>query len=75
MGNMTGFERYGLVEDDYYGIVDIPEDISYNCNQMTRIDDIEYPLNYPYNGGYHFIDYAQQNDEYTYDRNGNMSGV
>ncbi len=73
MGNMTDFERYGLVEDDYFDIVDIPEDISYNGNQVTRIDDDDYSLSYPYNSGYHFIDYVQQNNEYTYDQNGNMT--
>ncbi len=48
--------------------------ITYDGNRPSRIDDIEYPLNYPHKGGYHFIDF-QQNNEYTYDLNGNMSGV
>ena len=74
MGNMEGFYRYGVVDKDLdlYDYVDYPE-ITYSGNRPSRIDDIEYPLNYPYNGGYHFIDYAQQNDEYTYDKNGNMT--
>ena len=74
MGNMTEFYRWGVVDKslDLYDFVDYPV-ITYDGNRPSRIDDIEYPLNYPYNGGYHFIDYAQQNNEYTYDRNGNLT--
>ena len=74
MGNMEGFYRYGLIvkADDLYDFVDYPE-ITYNGNRPTRIDDNDYSLTYPYNGGYHFIDYVQQDGEYLYDQNGNMT--
>ncbi|MBQ9215272.1 MAG: hypothetical protein IJ159_00780 [Prevotella sp.] len=71
MGNMTGFQRNGYIED-FYSTVDSPY-FTYNGNQPTRIDDSDYSLTFPYNNGYHFIDYVQQNDEYTYDDNGNMT--
>lgn len=73
MGNMTEFYRWGVVDKtlDLYDTVDYPT-ITYSGNQPTRIDDQDYSLTYPYNGGYHFIDYVQQNSEYTYDDNGNM---
>ena len=75
MGNMAGFYRFGLIvkADDLYDFVDYPNLINYDGNQVTRIDDQDFTLNFPYNGGYHFIDYAQQNNEYTYDYNGNMT--
>ena len=75
MGNMTGFYRYGLIikADDLYDFVDYPSLINYDGNQVTRIDDQDFTLNFPYNGGYHFIDYVQQNNEYTYDKNGNLT--
>ena len=73
MGNMTEFYRWGVVDKslDLYDTVDYPT-ITYSGNRPTRIDDQDYSLTYPYNGGYHFIDYVQQNSEYTYDDNGNM---
>ena len=75
MGNMAGFYRYGLIvkADDLYDFVDYPNLINYDGNQVTRIDDQDFTLNFPYNSGYHFIDYVQQNNEYTYDKNGNMT--
>ena len=75
MGNMEGFYRYGVVDKDLdlYDFVDYPSLINYDGNQVTRIDDNDFSLTYPYNGGYHFIDYVQQNNEYVYDKNGNMT--
>ena len=72
MGNMTGFERNGHIENNLYDLVDIPY-FTYDGNQPTRIDDEDWSLTFPYNGGYHFIDYVQQNNEYAYDKNGNMT--
>ena len=72
MGNMTGFERNGHIENYLYDLVDIPY-FTYDGNHPTRIDDEDWSLTFPYNGGYHFIDYVQQADEYEYDKNGNMT--
>lgn len=63
----------GIVEDDYYDYVVLCDVINYNGNQVTRIDDYDYSLTYPCYGGYHFIDYVQQNNEYSYDDNGNLT--
>ena len=75
MGNMEGFYRYGVVDKDLdlYDFVDYPSLINYDGNQVTRIDDNDFSLTYPYNGGYYFIDYVQQNNEYVYDQNGNLT--
>ena len=72
MGNMTDFWRSGYIEDVVNNHIDIPE-LTLDGNRMTRVDDYDHVLNYPYNKGSHFVDYASQDNEYTYDQNGNMT--
>jgi RHS repeat-associated protein len=72
MGNMTDFWRGGYISPGTYDHVDMPE-LTFNGNQMTRVDDYDHVLYYPYNGSFHFVDAASQDNEYTYDQNGNMT--
>lgn len=57
MGNMTDFWRSGYIEDVVNNHIDIPE-LTLDGNRMTRVDDYDHVLNYPYNKGSHFVDYA-----------------
>ena len=47
--------------------------ITDDANRPTRIDDYDNSLTYPCYGGYHFIDYVQQNNEHAYYHNDNMT--
>ena len=72
MGNMTDFWRSGYIEDVVNNHIDIPE-LTLDGNRMTRVDDYDHVLYYPYNKSFHFVDAASQDNEYTYDQNGNMT--
>ena len=72
MGNMTHFWRGGYISEGSYNHIDMPE-LTLNGNQMTRVDDYDHVLYYPYNKSFHFVDAASQDNEYTYDQNGNMT--
>lgn len=72
MGNMTDFWRGGYISEGSYNHIDMPE-LTLNGNQMTRVDDYDHVLYYPYNKSFHFVDAASQDNEYTYDQNGNMT--
>ena len=69
MGNIQMLLRYGLRDDNKYGLID-NLDYTYNGNQLTKVDDA---LKGPYYAGaFHFVDGARASVEYTYDANGNM---
>jgi RHS repeat-associated protein len=70
MGNILKLKRHGLQDGGTYGLIDNLT-FTYNGNQVTRIDD---SVNDPtYNGVFNFVDGASQANEYTYDKNGNLT--
>ncbi len=69
MGNVTGLHRNGLQDGSTYGLID---DLTYlyDGNQVVKIDDkVEDPT---YNGVFNFMDGADEEKEYEYDKNGNL---
>lgn len=69
MGNVTGLHRNGLQDGGTYGLID---DLTYlyDGNQVVKIDDkVEAPT---YNGVFNFMDGADEEKEYEYDKNGNL---
>ena len=70
MGNILKLKRHGLQDGGTYGLIDNLT-FTYNGNQVTRIDD---SVNDPtYNGVFNFVDGTSQANEYTYDKNGNLT--
>ncbi len=69
-GNITYIERYGLHDDNQYGKIDCLN-LEYEGNQLVRAtDDVDGPF---YAGAMHFRDGADEDEEYEYDENGNMT--
>ena len=69
MGNIQMLLRYGLRDDNKYGLID-NLDYTYNGNQLTKVDDaVKGPY---YASAFHFVDGARASVEYAYDANGNM---
>lgn len=70
MGNIEAITRYGLQDNNLYGLID-DLTFTYNGNQVTKVDDtVSGPF---YNGAFHFVDGSDVQTEYTYDKNGNMT--
>ena len=70
MGNPVSVRRKGLQDNGQYELID---DLvyEYNGNQLVRAtDDIDGPF---YAGAMHFRDGADEDEEYAYDENGNMT--
>lgn len=70
MGNITSLQRYGMQDDDTFGLID---DLaySYDGNQLVRVDDaVSGPF---YSGAFHFRDGIKAANEYAYDENGNQT--
>ena len=69
MGNILSLIRYGLRDDNKYGLIDNLS-YDYNGNQLTKVDDtVSGPY---YAGAFHFVDGTKEATEYSYDANGNM---
>ena len=69
-GNFTTLKRNGLQDGGTYGLIDNLT-FTLSGNQVTRIEDA---VNDPtYNGAFNFMDGASQQNEYTYDKNGNLT--
>ena len=70
MGNVQTLKRYGLQDNNQYGLIDHLT-YTYDGNQVTKVDDAASgPF---YNGAFHFVDGSDATTEYTYDQNGNMT--
>ncbi len=70
MGNLLTLKRNGKQDGGTYGLIDNLT-FTYNGNQVTKIEDaVTDPT---YNGVFNFMDGASQNNEYTYDENGNLT--
>jgi len=70
MGNVQTLKRYGLRDNNQYGLIDNLT-FTYNGNQVTRVEDaVSGPY---YSGAFHFVNGSGATTEYTYDQNGNMT--
>jgi RHS repeat-associated protein len=69
-GNFLTLTRKGLQDGGSYGLID---DLTFTLtgNQVTKIEDAA--SDPTYNGAFNFKDGASQSNEYTYDKNGNMT--
>lgn len=70
MGNITTLKRNGKLNDTSYPPIDNLT-YTYTGNQVTRIDDSGYTPSYT--GAFNFVNGATQSNEYTYDKNGNLT--
>ena len=70
MGNITTLSRQGLQDDGKYGSID-QLTYFYEGNQVRKITDgVTGPF---YSGAFHFTDHADEDAEYDYDSDGNMT--
>lgn len=69
-GNILTLTRKGLQDGGTYGLIDNLT-LTYSGNQVTMIEDAA--SDPTYYGYFNFKDGASQSDEYTYDKNGNMT--
>ena len=70
MGNITTLWRYGLRDNNTYGLIDNLS-YTYNGNQLVTVTDAVSGPNY--SGAFHFRDGADEDVEYEYDQNGNLT--
>ena len=69
-GNMLSLKRNGLQDDGSYSLIDDMA-MQYDGNQITlATDDADGPF---YAGAWHFRDGADEDEEYQYDENGNLT--
>ena len=68
--NLTSLRRNGRTGASSYGLID---DLTFTLdgNWLTRVDDAA--TSSAYNNGFEFKDAVKQDNEYTYDKNGNMT--
>ncbi|MBE6267094.1 MAG: RHS repeat-associated core domain-containing protein [Prevotella ruminicola] len=70
MGNFLTLKRKGRQDGGTYGWIDNLT-FTLNGNQITKVDDsVSDPT---YSGVFNFMDGASQANEYTYDKNGNLT--
>jgi RHS repeat-associated protein len=70
MGNFLTLKRNGKQDGGTFGLIDNLT-FAYTGNQVTKIEDsVTDPT---YSGVYNFMDGASQSNEYTYDKNGNLT--
>lgn len=70
MGNILTLKRNGKLNDTSYPIIDNLT-FTYTGNQVTRIDDSGSTPTYT--GAFNFVNGVSQSNEYTYDKNGNLT--
>ena len=70
MGNILSLQRLGLHNNHTYDEIDNLS-YSYNGNQVIKIDDDA--VDPVYNGCFNFKDGADEDIEYEYDQNGNLT--
>ncbi|SEA74912.1 RHS repeat-associated core domain-containing protein [Prevotella sp. tc2-28] len=70
MGNMLTMERSGRQDNGNYGLID-DVTFTYDGNQIDKADDDSTDPTYA--GAFHFRDGADEDTEYEYDENGNMT--
>ena len=72
MGNITYMLRNGKLDDGSYGTIDDLE-MEYDGNQLTRVYDYASDDDPTYAGAMQFTDNSDEDVEYEYDQNGNMT--
>ncbi len=73
MGNITTLARNGKLDGSLlYGCIDDLE-MEYDGNQLTRVYDNESDNDPTYEGAMQFTDNSDEDVEYEYDQNGNMT--
>ena len=70
MGNILTLKRNGKLNDTSYPTIDNLT-FTYTGNQVTRIDDSGSTPTYT--GAFNFVNGSSQSNEYTYDKNGNLT--
>lgn len=70
MGNMLTMERSGRQDNGNYGLID-DVTLTYDGNQLVKADDDATDPTYA--GAFNFVDGADEDTEYEYDENGNMT--
>lgn len=70
MGNILSLKRNGLQDDGTFGPID-DLTYSYDGNQLRKVDDTV--IGRFYKDAMHFVDGADEETEYTFDANGNMT--
>jgi RHS repeat-associated protein len=70
MGNLKSLKRKGKLDNGTYHWIDSLK-FTYTGNQVTKIEDSG--SDPTYSGAFNFVNGASQADEYTYDKNGNMT--
>ena len=70
MGNMLTLKRYGLQDNSSYGLVDNLT-LTYNGNLLVKADDDATDPTYA--GAFNFVDGEDEEVEYEYDQNGNLT--
>ena len=68
--NLTSLRRNGRTGASSYGLID-DLTLTLDGNWLTRVDDAATAS--AYNNGFEFKDAVKQDNEYTYDKNGNMT--
>ena len=68
--NLTSLRRNGRTGTSSYGLID-DLTLTLDGNWLTRVDDAATAS--AYNNGFEFKDAVKQDNEYTYDKNGNMT--
>ena len=68
--NLTSLRRNGRTGASSYGLID-DLTLTLDGNWLTRVDDAVTAS--AYNDGFEFKDAVKQDNEYTYDKNGNMT--
>ena len=68
--NLTSLRRNGRTGASSYGLID-DLTLTLDGNWLTRVDDAA--TSSAYNNGFEFKDAVKQDNEYTYDKNGNMT--
>ena len=72
MGNITRLERYGLLDDGTYNVVDYLT-LTYDGNHLVKVSADETDSDPTFEGAMQFNDESDATVEYEYDENGNMT--
>ncbi|MBQ7238557.1 MAG: hypothetical protein IJS20_07180 [Bacteroidales bacterium] len=69
--NITGLQRYGMLNDKSYGLID-DLTVEYNGNQRVSVED-ESDTKLTYSGAFDFVDGVSGSKEYSYNENGALT--
>ncbi len=69
--NITGLQRYGMLNDRSFGLID-DLSIDYNGNQRKSVED-DANVRLTYSGAFDFVDGVSGSKEYSYNENGALT--